>query len=160
MFQFIWAGTAATVDKLVSTSTIPSKQGNSDDFTAGSVGAFRRSICHEIPGRGIVTVQFWKLSSLTHSKLSVSSLRRWVTWNCSDKYFLLILLTIWTICALCGWFIGTECWNSCHALMVQIRHTNFKCRVVLMIMKVIFPRSEIYFWFVCKEIYAYFFFIS
>ena len=96
MYQFIWAGTAATVGKLVSTSTIPSKQGNSDDFAAGSVGAFWRSICHEIPGRGNVTDQFWRLSSLHHSKLYVSSLRRPIIFKkFSDEYFILILRIIW-----------------------------------------------------------------
>ena len=160
MFQFIWVGTAATVGKLVSTSTIPSKQGNSNDFTAGSVGAFRRSICHEIPGRGIDTVQFWKLSSLPHSKLNVSSLQRPVTWNCLDKYLVLILGTIWNICAVCVWFIGTECWNSCRALNGLNTPHQFKCKFDLWIMKLIFPWFETYFWFVYEEICGYFFFIS
>ena len=78
MNQFIWVGTTATVGKLVSTSTISSKQGNSDDITAGSMGAFRKSICREICGRGNITVQFWKLSSLSHSKLNVSSLHSFI----------------------------------------------------------------------------------
>ena len=41
----------------------------------------------------------------------LSSLQRPVTWNCSDKCFLLILGIIWNTCAGCAWFIGTECWN-------------------------------------------------
>jgi len=151
VYQFIWAGPAATVGKLVSTSTIPSKQGNSDDFTAGSVGAFRRSICHEIPGRGMVAVQFWKLSSLSHSKLNVSLFQRPVTWNCSDKYFLLIQ----GIC-----FIGTECRNSYHALNGSNTPHQFKWKFDLWIMMLIFPWFETYFWFFIKQNNSYFFFIS
>jgi hypothetical protein len=159
MYQFIWAGTAATVGKLVSTSTIPSKQGNSNDFASGSVGTFRRSICHEILGRGNVTVQFWRLSSLPHSKLNVSPLRRPVTLNCSDEYFLLILGIIWNMWILFAWFIAIECWNSCRALNGSDTPHQFKFKVDLHIMKIIFPCFEIYLLFVFKHNHSFFFFI-
>ena len=108
-----------------------------------------------------VTLQFSFENYLPYlNKLNVSSLQRLVTWNCSDKYFLLILGIIWNICAICVWFIGTECRNSCRALNGSNTPHQFKFTVVLWIMKILFPWSVTYLWFVYKEICAYFIFIS
>jgi hypothetical protein len=147
VYQFIWAGTATTVGKLVSTSTIPIKQRNPDDITTDSMGSFRRSICREMLGRGNDIVQFWKLSFLPHSKLNVPPLWRPVTWNCSDKYFLLILGIIWNVCTFRVWCIGTIWQNLCGALNGSNTQHQFKFKVDLLLMKIIFPWTETYFWF-------------